>query len=285
MISEQSTAIGLVDTGKLDIQIEVPKSDIRALRKRDDFVSIPNFGVYYYGFNTKKPPFDNPKVRQAIASAIDRQEIEKILGGGEKPTKTIIPPGLLGHKNDVGLAFNPEKAKELLKEAGYGEGGKKLPKITLNFNTNENHQLLAENVQAQLRRNLGMDVELKNEEWKVYLKTLRTDNFGMFRMGWISDYPDPNDFMSLMLSYSENNRTKWGNQKYDSLVERAAAELDPEARKQAYEQAQEILTEQDVPIIPVYVYASNMLVSKRLKNFPVNEMKQFPLKDVEIVTE
>lgn len=282
MILEQSTAVGLVDTGKLDFQLEVPKSDIRVLRNREDYVNIHNLGIYYYGFNTKKAPYNDSRVRRAIAMAIDRKEIATVIGGGEKPTGNIIPPGLIGHDEEIGTKFDPAAAKALLAEAGYTDMTN-FPKLTLNFNTNENHQLVAENVQAQLKRNLGVSLELKNEEWKVYLKTLRTNNFGIYRMGWVSDYPDPADFMSLMLSYSENNRSKWVNKKYDSLVEKAAAELDSDKRIEAYTQAQKILLEKDAPIVPLYVYSSNVLVSKRVKNFPINEMRQFPLKGASLV--
>ncbi|MCB0393346.1 MAG: peptide ABC transporter substrate-binding protein [Bdellovibrionales bacterium] len=276
MILEQSTAVGLMDTGKLDFQYEVPKANIRALQKRDDYISIPIFGTYYYGFNHTRAPFNNIHLRKAVAQAIDTKEIETVINGAGKSTSNLIPPGLLGYDPSIPNPFNIESAKSELAAAGYGP--EKPFKFTLSFNTNENHQLIGENVQAQLKKNIGALMELKNEEWKVYLKTLLAKDFDLYRLGWISDYPDPNDFASLMLSYSENNRGKYNNPKYDALVEKAASELDEQKRAELYRQAQNVLLKEDAGIVMIYSYVNAMLVSKRVKNFPVNSMYQFPLK-------
>lgn len=282
MVQEHSTAIGLFDTGKLDFQSEVPKSEIRAIRQRPEYHNISNFGVYYYGFNTEHELLGNKIVRKAIAMSINKDEITEVMGGGELPTSNIIPKGLIGYNESIGIKFDPEEAKKLLADVNIDLTGKK---IQFHFNTNENHKLIAENVQAQLKKNLGLNLELKNEEWKVYLQTLKAGNFDIFRMGWISDYPDPHDFMSLMLSYSDNNRTKWINDIYDEKVTEASSEPDEQKRIKLYNEAQKILLEEDVPIFPLYIYNTNILISNRLKNFPTNEMRQFPLKDVSIVTE
>ena len=140
------------------------------------------------------------------------------------PTTNVIPMGLQGYDESLGVGFDVERARASLAEAGYSESNPP-PRIEIFFNTNDSHRMIAENVQAQLRRNLGLDVVLQNQEWKVYLETLKTDNYGMYRMGWIADYPDANNFVDIFTSNSEQNRTRWSNTEYDQLVAQAAQEL------------------------------------------------------------
>ncbi|MCB0356378.1 MAG: hypothetical protein KDD40_05190, partial [Bdellovibrionales bacterium] len=156
------------------------------------------------------------------------------------------------------------------------------PTVSLGFNTNNNHQRIAENVQSQLKKNLSINVELKNEEWKVYLNTLKVDPPHIFRMGWLADYPDPDNFLNLMTSYSDNNHTNWGNKTYDNYIELGAKELDKSKRKEYYSKAQKILTEQDVPVAPMFSSVNHSLISKRVVNFPRNSMDRYPFKKVEL---
>ena len=188
---------------------------------------------------------------------------------------------MFGYEPEIGIEFDVKKANELLTRAGFKDRNK-FPTIELSFNTNENHQRIAENVQSQLKKNLGINVELKNEEWKVYLNTLQVNPAHIYRMGWLADYPDPDNFLNLMTSYSANNHTNWGNKEYDQLIEKAASELDANKRKQYYSKAQKILAELDVPVAPIYSGVSQALVSKRVKNFPNNSMNRYPFKRVEI---
>lgn len=281
MINDQSTAISLFDAKKIDFLPELPSTELDSLRKRKEYREEGNLSTYYYGFNTKKAPFNNAKVRQAFAMAVDKEQIVKMLDGGQIPLNGWIPKGMMGYVENSGVKFNPEKAKALLKEAGFSDP-KKVPKVTIGFNTNDNHKRVAENVQAQLKTNLGVEVELKNEEWKVYLKSLQTDTPQIYRMGWAADYPDPDNFINLMTSYSENNHTGWKNPTFDKLVEGGAAEVDTTKRKAMYAQAQAILTETDVPVLPIYTAVSHYLISDRVKNFPVNPLGRRIYDSVEV---
>jgi oligopeptide transport system substrate-binding protein len=271
MILEQSTAISLFDAGKLDILKTLPSVEIKKLKARPEYRKVDLLYTYFYGFNVRKPPFNNVKVRKAFASAVDRNEMVNLIGGDRFAMFSWIPKGMFGHDENIGLKFDPAKAKAYLKEAGF-EDPKKFPKTAIGFNTNEDHKRIAENVQAQLKRNLGIEVELKNEEWKVYLSSLRVDPPNMYRMGWVADYPDPDNYMTLMTSYSENNRTGWKNKEYDSLVEAGAAELDPAKRREIYTKAHKILMEDEVPAMPFYTGIAQYLISGRVKNFPMNAM-------------
>lgn len=282
MIVEQATAINLFDAGKLDAVDGIPSTELKTQRARKQYRSIGVLQLYYYGMNVKKTPTDNVHVRRALAHAIDRQKLVRLLDGGEIPMTGWVPSGMFGYFSDVGLQFDLEKAKAELAKAGYGEGGKPLPKIELHFNTNENHQRIAEAVQAQLKEHLGISVELKNEEWKSYLAKVKTDPPSLFRFGWLADYPDPDNFMNLMTSYSENNRTRWSDPRYDKLIEQAAGETDREKRRELYRQANQIMLTEGVPVIPILTGVAHLLVSDRVEGFPVNAMRKFQYKAVRV---
>lgn len=272
MISEQSSAINAFDAGEIDIVPELPSNDISILSKRDEFKTQNGLIVYYYGFNTKVKPFDNVDFRKAIVHAIDKNEVIAVLGKKEEPATSWIPKGMMGYMENIGLKFDIEKAKEHLAKAGYNDVAK-VPRITITFNTNENHKKVAENIQAQLKRNLGLNVEILNEEWKVYLSKLKSkQGFSIFRMGWVADYPDPDNFLNLLTGYSANNHTGWRNKEYDSLIAKGLAELDQSKRKEYYSNAQKILLEEDVPTVPLYYSNRQYLVNKRIKNFHLNPL-------------
>ncbi len=282
VISDQSTALDMFKRNELDALDEIPTIDEESVRTMKEYRQVSTLGLYYFGFNVKMKPFDNVKVRQAFAMAIDKDEINKINGGRELPANSIVPPGLVGYNANVGMKFDPEKARKLLDDAGYKDRSK-FPHVTISFNTDENHQRICENVQAQLKRNLGIDVELTNEEWKTYLKSLQAKIYPMFRFAWIADFPDADTFMNLFESNNANNDTNWVSKKYDSLVTQAASELDNQKRQQLYDQAQKLILEDDAVIVPVYFYREQYLVNSRIKGYPLNVMMKFYPQDMEIV--
>ena len=281
IVKEVSTALKMFEKGQIDSLNEVPSLEMSRLKGKPEFRSTPSLGIYYFGFNIKKEPFDDVNVRKAVNMAIDREEIVKLLNGAQKPISGWLPVGMFGYDANIGLKFNKEEAAKLLDKAGFADRSK-FPKITIGFNTNENHQRVAENIQAQLKRNLGIDVELQNWEWKSYQGVLQADAPQMYRMAWIADFPDPDNFFGLITSDSENNHTGWGNPKFDQLVKKGVSVGDLVERKKIYDEAHRILTEQDVPVIPIYSYANHQMVSDRLQNFPSNAMQKFDYKDVVI---
>jgi len=173
----------------------------------------------------------------------------------------------------LGLGFDPERARALLREAGVDPA--KLAPVRIVFNSDQTHKLVAEKVQALWREHLGVRVELENREWKVFLKELESNPPPVFRLGWGADFPDPDNFMNLFTSYSENNKTRWANPRYDALVERAARAADPAERQRLYDEAQAILCQEDVPIVPLFVTASNFAVARRLHGFVPRAMDQY----------
>ncbi|MGE0526993.1 MAG: peptide ABC transporter substrate-binding protein, partial [Bdellovibrionales bacterium] len=281
MINEYSTALNLIEAGKLDFQSSLPFKELPQLRQKPGFRQVASLATYYYGLNTRKPPFDNLKVRKAFSYAVDRKQITDLLAAGHAPLTGWVPAGMFGYDNGIGINYDPERAKKLLDEAGYKDRSK-FPPVTLAFNTNENHQRVAENVQAQLKKVLGVEVQIQNEEWKVYLNRLRTDTPSIYRMGWLADYPDPATFIDIMTSYSENNHTGWKSKRYDELTKKGAGSLDKEERRKIYAEAQKLLTEDDVPVIPIYSAVRHIMLSERVQNFPVTAMERWLFKGVSL---
>ncbi len=271
MVEEENVSLDLYHTGVLDM-VGIPPYALPHFKGRDDHRSSPAFNIFYLGFNVNKPPFDNVLVRRAFAHAVNREQVTNALGGGRKPWKGWIPPGMPLANKGIGLEFNPEKVRELLRRAAY-ESPDDLPPITLGYNSNRPNRIVAENIQAQWRSNPGVAVEISNMEWKAYLAKLKQDPPQVFRLGWGADYPDPNNFMKVFTSDSGNNNTGWGNAEYDDLVARAASLRDEEKRQKLYDRAQEILLEEDCVIIPVFVGEYHYLVSPKLKGFQPNPME------------
>ena len=278
VIGESTTALTLYETGGLDL-VTLPPLAIPSYKNSREYIHHPFLRGYYYGFNVERPPFNDRRLRQAFSMAIDRTAFPEILKGGELPATSWIPQGMFAYNSSIGLGFNPAGARALLKEAGYPDG-KGFPDVTAVFSTNPENLLIAQNLQAQWKKNLGIDIKLDNQEWKVFLKTLQTNTPPIFRLGWGADYPDPDNFMNLFTSTSGNNRTHWKNREYDRLIELAAMEQDLEERKRLYDRAQRVLTEEDVPIMPLFQNAQNLLVKPYVRGFRPNAMDIIHLKEV-----
>ncbi|MEE8448027.1 MAG: ABC transporter substrate-binding protein, partial [Thermodesulfobacteriota bacterium] len=213
--------------------------------------------------------------------AIPREVIPRVLKGGEMPTTSWVPPGIMGYEPDIGLKFDPQGARQLLAEAGY-PAGKNFPPPTAYYNTDENNRLVAETLQALWKENLNVRVELANVEWKVFLKMLNTDPPRLYRLGWAADYPDPDNFLNLFTSASGNNHTGWANPRYDEIIARAARISDQDTRRALYRQAQKLLLEEAVAIIPLYVTSRSILIKPHVKGFWQNRMGILRLKDITI---
>lgn len=272
MIEEDSTALVLFEQGLLDL-VRLPPLEIRRYHARPEYLRQPLLRGYYYGFNIHTPPFDDPRVRRAFALAIDRAQFPPLLQGGELPWTSWIPPGMPHANPGLGLGFDPERARALLREAGVDPAA--LAPVRIVYNSDQTHKLVAEKVQALWREHLGVRVEIENREWKVFLKELTTNAPPVFRLGWGADFPDPDNFMNLFTSESENNHTGWANPRYDEIVLRAAREPDPAARQRLYDEAQRILCEEDVPIVPLFVVSSNFAVARRMHGFAPSPMDQY----------
>ncbi|MDO6421171.1 peptide ABC transporter substrate-binding protein [Saccharophagus degradans] len=282
-ITDQQAEERAFRTGQVHLTYSPQMANEKIATYRDNhpdvFQAYYTYSSYYYIFNTKRAPFDNIKVRQAFSMAIDRESITKnVTKGGEIPTFSVIPPDPQGYKPKAYYGYNPEKAKLLLAEAGY-PNGKGFPTFYIHYNTLETHKKVAVAVQQMLKNVLNIDVQLHNEEWKVYLSTQKNHNFDVTRQAWIADYADPSNFFEIFLSYGGNNHSQWDNKQYDALVEEAARTMDSAKRFKLFEQANKILAD-EMPIMPIYLYSDINLVQPYVKNWHPNILHRHHYKTV-----
>ena len=306
-IEGETASLNLYLTGGVDwLPKQFPRDLIPLLKKRKDFYATPANVVYFYRINTTKKPFDDRRVRQALSLAFDRQSIvNNVLGGGELPAYTLVPPVLAGYASPpTALRYDVEKARALLAEAGY-PGGKGFPKFGILYNTFETHKKIAEVIADQLRRNLGIEAQAYNQEWQSYLAAQQTLDYDIARAGWIGDYDDPNTFLDLWVTNGGNNRTGFSSPRYDELL-RLAGDVtpfvenpepvlsrlrEPEAIRALLEparsaattalrlearakirmlllrEAEAILFQDEFPIIPVYFYVNVGFVREPVRGF------------------
>lgn len=267
IVGDPQTVLSLYEQGYLDMA-PLPPIAVPKYRNNPNLITMPKLRGYYYGFNIKKKPFDEPLVRRALALSLNKEDLPKILKGGEKPVDSWIPPGMFGYNDAVGLHFNPEEGRKILQQAGYNSEHP-FPLIELAFNSDPVNKKIAEWAQAQWKKNLGIDVSLRNEEWKSYLSLLKTAPPPLFRLGWGADFPDPDNFMNLFTSYSGNNHTGWNNTEYDALILEGAREENAAKRKEIYDKAQEKLLMEGVVIIPLFIPTQNLLVKEHLRPYPL----------------
>ena len=226
-------------------------------------------GVYYYSLNTTRPPLDDSRIRRALAYSIDREALTKhVLKAGQQPAYHFTPPNTGGYTARARLPYDPEKARKLLAEAGY-PGGKGFPAFELLFNTSEAHHTLAVAIQQMWKKELGIDIRLHNQEWKVYLSTREAMEFDSVRAVWFGDYNDAYTFLSLGESDNGNNHTGWEHPEYDTLLKQSTTTTDLEKRKELFQQAEEILIE-EMPVIPIYFYVSSKLIDESVKGWHPN---------------
>ena len=273
MNENPSSALAQYESGELDYadSKSIPPLEVPRLKDLPDFKTTLMFRTNYIAFNVEKPPFDNPLVRKAFAASIDRQSIVDLIQGAGVTTKSWIPNNMLGYNDEVGIDFDPEQAKKWLAEAGYPDG-KGFPEVSFLWPDVSSNRIIAEALQSMWKMYLGVKVNLMNQEWKVYLSTINTDPPEIHRAGWGADFPDPHNFMTLFTCTSGNNRTRWCNKEYDALVYQAAEETDPAKRKELYDKAQKILTENDVPIVPFYVSNQQNMIKPYVKGLVPNPL-------------
>jgi ABC-type oligopeptide transport system substrate-binding subunit len=234
----------------------------------------PYAGVYYYTFNTTKPPLSDPRVRQALAMAVNREVlVEKITLAGELPAYGFVPDGTANYSSQsvswgkLSQAEKDAEAVKLMKQAGYGP--EKPLKLQLAYNTSENHKKIAVAIAAMWKK-LGVDVDLVNTELKVHYANLRQGDFEVGRAGWIADYNDAQNYLFLsQTSTKQQNYSKFSNPEYDKLMDQASVTSDVPKRAQLMQQAETILLK-ELPVLPIYFYVSKNLVSTKVKGWEDN---------------
>ena len=263
----------------LDGRILTDKIEVYVREQPDHIRISPYLGIYYYLFNTTRPPFDDVRVRLAFSMAIDRQSVtDNVVKGGRSPAFAFTPPDTAGYTPEPYIQYDQEQAKKLLAEAGYPDGAD-FPPVELLYNNGSGHQALATALQQMWKSVLNVDVTLVNQEWLVYLNSRSNGDFDIARAGWLADYADPNNFLNLFVTGGGNNHTGWANAEYDNLIDQTNQTIDMQQRYELFQRAETILL-QHSPIVPVYYEASVNLVNPDVKEFHNNVLTYYPFKHV-----
>jgi oligopeptide transport system substrate-binding protein len=260
----------------------LPAAQIESARSRPEHYVSPYLGTYYFRFNTTKAPVSDLRVRKALSLAVDRESLTRfVTKSGEIPHAGFVPAGLRGYAAVTGAGFDPTTAKKLLADAGYPDG-KGFPRLELLYNTSDLHRVITQAVQQMWKEHLGIQVELVNLEWKVYLARQGSLDYQIARAGWIGDYVDPNTFLDLWVTGGGNNQTGWSSKRYDDLIGQAACKLTkPQDRMRTLQEAERLLLE-ELPILPLFTYVNKGMLSRRVKGWYPNLLDQHPLKHINL---
>jgi oligopeptide transport system substrate-binding protein len=285
-VGSANVAINLYEHAEADVVWDaqlIPSELLDVLLKRPDFHTFNYLGTYFVRFNVTKKPFDDPRVRKALALAVDKKRIvEKITKGGEQTASHLVPGGTANYDSPDGLDYNPVLARKLLAEAGYPDG-KKFPQFQYLFNASAGggskiHEKVAVELQQMWRDELGINMELRQTEWTAYLSAQTQLDFDLSRSSWIGDYDDAQTFLGMFTSNDGNNRTGWKNPGYDELIRKANDEPDLQARGKLFQQAETILVRDELPIIPLYFYVGiNYFDTNKIQGIYPNILDNHPL--------
>lgn len=275
----QNASINRYVVGEVDITSDVPTHMAQKLEReyQGAYTVVPLLCTYYYAFNTTRPPFDDVRVRQAVSYSIMRDVITNgVTQVGNLPAYTFA------HQYTAGFdATQPEyskwtqlqrdeKARQLLKEAGYGKD--KPLDFKLLYNTSESNKAIAVAIASMLSENLDAKVELENQEWKSYLVARKQGNFDVMRASWCGDYNEASTFLSLLRSDSSGNFARYQSKEYDQAMENALATTDDKERQAYYDEAEKLIAA-DVPIAPIYYYMQARLVRPNVGGFAKNNVE------------
>ena len=272
--------------GRLHLTASVPANKIPLLREQlpDQLQTDPYLGTYYYQLNVTRPPFDDPRVRKALALAIDREAlVNRVTQGGQAPATGYVPQGIGDYPAMEALSFDPAQAKALLAEAGFPDGAG-FPRKEVLINTSEDHRRIAEAIQAMWQEHLGITVGIYNQEWKVYLNSRSKLDYDVARAGWIADYVYPTTFLNMFTTGNGNNNTGWSSEEYDQLIRDARVAPSSEERLRILREAETILMA-ELPVIPIYWYTTTYLKDPRIKGYAPKVLDNRPYKYLSLSAE
>ncbi|MGL5175035.1 MAG: glutathione ABC transporter substrate-binding protein [Cetobacterium sp.] len=271
IVEGTNRTIGL-ETGEVDIAYDLEPVDKEMVKSLPtlDYVEEPSLSMAYIGFNVNKEALKDKKVRQAISYALNVQDIIDVAyqGSGAKANSPIGPKVFGYNPNAKGYDYNPEKAKELLKEAGYEKG----LKLKLWTNDNPTRRDIAVIAQDQLKQ-VGIDVTIETLEWGAYLDGTARGEHDMFILGWVSVTGDADYGLEPLFNSANKggagNRSFYENPKVDELLTKAKNSTNPEERKAYYYEAQEIIQE-DAPIFTIAYTTQNIGKQKTVEGFQMH---------------
>jgi oligopeptide transport system substrate-binding protein len=231
----------------------------------------PILETFIFRLNVRRAPLDDVRIRRALSLAIDRESIaRKILPGGRQPATTFVSPLLLGYTPPARRGYDLPAARQLLAAAGHA-GGAGLPPIEILYNNSDILRPVAEAIQQQWRRDLGLDIRLVNQEFKVVFASRRTGDYQILLGSWTADYLDATTFLDMWRSDSGNNHTGWADPAYDALSDRANTIADPAARAAVLAEAEALMLEA-APIVPIYFNTHVYLLHPSVKGWQPTPM-------------
>lgn len=292
MTEDKATEWQLYEEGELDLVYSLLPAVIEQMTEENnpELDIEPDLALYYYMFNQEKKPFNNVKVRKALAMAIDRTVLtEQITKGGQVPAYSITPvevkmPDGRNYSDVVtpGFTEDVEEARVLLEE-GLAEEGMSVDDFSfeLLYNTNDIHKRIAETIQSMWNQNLGVHCTLANAEFQVVLDRRTTGDFDVVRAGWVGDYVDPMTFLELFTSWSDFNEGHYANEDFDNLIKAASQEVDPEKRAQILVEADN-LASSELACLPIYFYTKQIAVKPYVTGIftPINKYPNFRYADI-----
>ncbi|GAA0284443.1 peptide ABC transporter substrate-binding protein [Alteraurantiacibacter aestuarii] len=280
-VDNVGTEENLFQDGRLHVTGTIPPDKIPGYRDRQapELVSDPMLAPYFYYVNVERPPLDNVLVRRALSLAIDRQMlVDRVVQGGQLPAGGYMPPGYPDYQAAPPIAVHVEEARRLLAEAGY-PGGEGFPRFEILINTSEAHRKIAEALQEMWRTNLGIDVGIYNQEWRVYLDALLGSDFALARASLVMTDPDIYSPLEAFTTDGSRNMGKWKNPRFNQLMDQAEGETDIPRRNALLQQAEQVMIE-DLPIIPIYWGRQNYLLDPQVRGWVPNIYSRHPLKHV-----
>ena len=252
-------------SGQLHATYTLPTSKIAAYRAhRPADLRVDQILTSYYLFiNVRRPPFDNPKLRLALAHAVDREAIARDVTNGEyPPARSLTPPDCGGYTPRAHVSDDFAEARRLLAEAGF-PGGRGLPAVEVQCYATDVPLHILEAIQSMWLRELGFHITIAQLEQKTLFQNQQSGNYTIAFSGWIADIPDPVTFLGTMVTGGGNNWAGWSNGEYDRLIADAASTGDNARRFEYFQRAEAILLD-EAPLIPLYfqyqVYAVNPAV-------------------------
>lgn len=289
-ITDSQVELMAFKNNEIQVGIIPAPEAIDSLKESNELVVTPKLSIYYLVVNTQKDEVSDAKVRQALSMAINRQQIvDNVTKGQEVPAYGLCPDIVMDYgKNmpfrDVYPEYfteNIEKAKELLKEAGYPDG-KGFPKTVYAISSGGEHAKIAQAIQAMWKANLGIEVEIESLETSVFIKERKNGTYPIARYQWSSSYSDPIAWLGLYLSTDENNDSKYVNTAYDELILSAMTEVNVEKRFEMLHEAEEMIIN-DMAVIPLFYPTNKFYVKNNVKGvgFNADGSLQFKLAYVE----
>lgn len=276
--------------GQLDMTDNVPANAIVMLRKEhpDEIVISPYLATAYYAFNLKEKPFaGNPKLRKALAMAIDRRRVVDSLALGQTPAYGFVPPNVwnyaLQHWDWDSLSDEDRvaEAKKLYKQAGYSTDTPL--NLRLLFNSNPVIKQTAIMIAAMWKETLGVNTDLSEEEFRVYLQSRHeTTNWEVVREAWNADYNDATSFLNVLRKSAPNNDSGYVNASFEQLLDKAGNTANADIRRELLQTSERIMLS-DYPIVPLYYYVSKRLVKPYVLGVKPNPLDRVESKDLSLL--